>query len=149
MCFIFLELNSALNKLAWRQCLVLGLQCISASVLPHFPIIFLFHPAEIVYRWFDTNPGQRQTADVIKIDDWATTAGECAISCLSTYNCISFNFMKAHDPICEPSSVPWDAVPDDYRNAAGWTHYKARLDWRNMDDYSTASIWWDARITAL
>ena len=90
-------------------------------------LFFLSNPAAIVYRWFDTNPGMRQTVDVT-IDDWATTASKCAMSCLNNNNCISFNFMMGGNPICELSSLPRDAQSANYRNDAGWSHYNIRLN---------------------
>ena len=90
-------------------------------------LFFLSNPAKIVYRWFDTNPGMRQMVDVT-IDDWATTASKCAMSCLNNNNCISFNFMMGVNPTCELSSVPRDAQSASYENDAGWFHYNIRLN---------------------
>ena len=87
----------------------------------------LFNPAKMVYHRFEANPGMRQTVGVT-IDGWATTAGKCAMSCLSNEKCISFNFMLSPQPICELSSLPRDAQSANYGHEVGWAHYNIRLN---------------------
>ena len=104
----------------------------------HVSNVILFNVADIVYRWFDTNPGRRQTVSVT-IDAWATTAGKCAMKCLNDYDCISFNFQKIPTPICELSALPHNALSASYGPDAAWSHYSIRIEWEQDGSLLT---WW-------
>ena len=111
---------------AWNKKCLYWQQTVEYNCFQPMIHVCMFNADEILYRWFNTNPDKRLAVDVTAIN-WATTAGKCAMSCLSTYNCISFNFQKNLRSICELSSLPWDAKHANYQPLVGWAHYAMRL----------------------